>query len=212
MTNLQPHTVCVWCRTTSTLSGGHYTSYCKPSHGNVWYSCNDRSVSRLRTPVKTSTAYLFYNSLQNVRVLLVVPMVLLLWCEAWGGWGTAWYLWVGDAGWEGMGGLMPGLWWGWWMAVLRQTNVGCRVLWSFPYTFCTPSVPVFPILIGPIVSLPYFPYPFMPLISHNNDTCTHGLMLRAAVLCRTQWLVVDLSPKVFLTCLLGCLRAGKWVG
>ena len=31
-------------------------------------------------------------------------------------------------------------------------------------------------------------------------------MLRAAALYRTQWLVVDLSPKVFLTCLLGCLR------
>ena len=60
-----------------TLSGGHYTSYCRPSRGNVWYSCDDSSVSRLRTPVKTSAAYLFYNSLQNVRVLLLVPMVLL---------------------------------------------------------------------------------------------------------------------------------------
>ena len=75
----------------------------------------------------------------------------------------------------------------------------------------------------------YFPYPFCPCIlhthrtnsfppihpvplrapySHNNDTCTHGLMLSAVVLYRTQWLVVDLSHKVFLTCLLGCLRAG----
>ena len=55
---------------------------------NVWYSCNDRSVSRLRTPVKTSPAYLLsYNSLQNVWVLLLVLMVLLLlWCEAWDGW------------------------------------------------------------------------------------------------------------------------------
>ena len=67
----------------------------------------------------------------------------------------------------------------------------------------------------------YFPYPFCPCISHTHRTnclppilllplhapyfpqqrhlCTHGQMLRAAVLCRTQWLVVDLSPKVFLT-------------
>ena len=36
--------------------------------------------------------------------------------------------------------------------------------------FRTPSVPVFPIPIGPIVSLPYFLYPFVPLISTNNDT------------------------------------------
>ena len=56
------------------------------------------------------------------------------------------------------------------IAVLRQANVGCRVLWSFPCTSCTPSVPVFPIPIRPIVSLPYFLYPFVPLISHNNDT------------------------------------------
>ena len=38
----------------------------------------------------------------------------------------------------------------------------------FPYPFypCT----VFPVPIGPIVSLPYYLYPFVPLISHNNDT------------------------------------------
>ena len=28
-----------------------------------------------------------------------------------------------------------------WMAVLRQTNVSCRVLWSFPYTSRTPYLP-----------------------------------------------------------------------
>ena len=80
VTNLQPHTVCVQCQTTLVLlSGGHYTSYCRSSCGNVWYNCDDRSVSRLRTPVKTSAAYyLFYNSLQDVRVLLLLPMVLLL--------------------------------------------------------------------------------------------------------------------------------------
>ena len=79
---------------------------------------------------------------------LLVPMVRLhFWCEAWGGWGSAWCLWVGRNG-----GLMPGLWWGWWMAVLRQTDVGCRVLWSFPYTSRTLSVPVFSIPIRPVVS------------------------------------------------------------
>ena len=67
-------------------------------------------------------------------------------------------------------GIVHVLWWGWWMAVLRQTNVGCRVLWSFPYTSHNSSIPVFPIPIGPTVSLPYFPYPFMSLISHNNNT------------------------------------------
>ena len=34
------------------LSGGHYISYCRPSHGIVWYNCNDRSVSRLRIQSK----------------------------------------------------------------------------------------------------------------------------------------------------------------
>ena len=128
------------------LSDGHYTSYCRPSCGNVWCNWDDGNVSRLRKPIKTSATYLlFYNSLQNMCVLLLVPMVLLLvWCEAWGGWGTAWCLWVGGC-WVGRdGGLIPGLWWGWWMAVLRQRNVGCRVLWSCPYASCTPSVLYFP--------------------------------------------------------------------
>ena len=86
------YSVCVVANHFGTLSDGHYTSYCRPSRGNVWCNCDDRSVSRLRT-VKTSAAYLFYNSLQNMQVQLLVPMVLLLlWCEAWGGWGTAWCL------------------------------------------------------------------------------------------------------------------------
>ena len=61
------YSLCAVSNHFGTLSGGHYTSYCRPSYGNVWYNCDDRSVSRLRTPVKTSAAYLlFYNSLQNV--------------------------------------------------------------------------------------------------------------------------------------------------
>ena len=166
------YSLCAVSNHFGTLSGGHYTSYCRSSHENVWYNCNARSVGRLRTPVEISAAYLlFFNSLQNMWVLLLVPMVLLLlWCEAWCGLGTAWFLWMGGCWVGGDGGLMPCLWWGWWMAVLRQTNVGCRVLWSFPCTSRTPSVPVFPISIGPFVFLPYFPYPFVPLISQNNDT------------------------------------------
>ena len=165
------YSLCVVSSHFGTLSGGHYTSYCRPCRGNVWYNCDDRSVSRLRIPVNTSAAYLlFYNSLQRVSSTSGANGTSLLWCEAWGGWGTAWCLWVGGR-WVGRdGGLMPGLWWRWWMAVFWQTNVGCRVLWSFPYTSCTPSVPVFPIPIRPIISLPYFLYPFVPLISHNNDT------------------------------------------
>ena len=61
------YSLCAVSNHFGTLSGGHYTGYCRPSRGNAWYNCNDRSFSRLRTPVKTSAAYLlFYDSLQNV--------------------------------------------------------------------------------------------------------------------------------------------------
>ena len=99
------YSLCVVSNHFGGLSGGHYTSYCRSSRGNVCYNCDDRSVSRLRTPVKTCAAYLlFYNSLQNMRVLLLVPMVLLLlWCEAWDGGELLGVSGWGDAGWEGMG-------------------------------------------------------------------------------------------------------------
>ena len=46
-----------------TMNSGHYISYCKPLQGDVWYQCDDKTVTRLRAPVKTSTAYLlFYDS------------------------------------------------------------------------------------------------------------------------------------------------------
>ena len=46
-----------------TMSGGHYTSYCKPPLGNVWYNCDDRTVTKLRKSIKSSAAYLlFYDS------------------------------------------------------------------------------------------------------------------------------------------------------
>ena len=144
---------------------GHCTSYCRPSRGNVWYNCDDRSVSRLRTPVKTSAAYLlFCNSLQNVRVLLLVPMVLLLlWCEAWGGWETVWCLWMegwGIDAWPVLGIVDSGS-----LADKCGLTSAFVLSLNFPYPFC------------PCIShthrnncLPYFLYPFMPLIFHNNDT------------------------------------------
>ena len=50
------YSLCAVSNHFGTLSGRHYTSYCRPSRGNVWYNCNDRSDSRLRTPVITSTS------------------------------------------------------------------------------------------------------------------------------------------------------------
>ena len=40
------YSLCAVSNHFGTLSSGHYTSYCKPSCGNVWYSCDGRSVSR----------------------------------------------------------------------------------------------------------------------------------------------------------------------
>ena len=40
------------------MNSGHYTSYCKSSKGEIWYECNDSVVSELKTPVKTSSAYI----------------------------------------------------------------------------------------------------------------------------------------------------------
>ena len=50
-----------------TLNGGHYTSYCKPPCDNVWYHCNDKTVTKLRTPIKTSAAYLLFYDSTSVR-------------------------------------------------------------------------------------------------------------------------------------------------
>ena len=45
------------------INAGHYTSYCRPTTREAWYQCNDKIVTKLRTPIKTSAAYLlFYNS------------------------------------------------------------------------------------------------------------------------------------------------------
>ena len=48
-----------------TINGGHYTSYCKSPQDDVWYNFDDTSVTRLKTSVKTSAAYLlFYDCAQ----------------------------------------------------------------------------------------------------------------------------------------------------
>ena len=61
--NLASYDLCAVSNHHGTMNGGHYTSYCKPPQGDVWYQCDDKTVTRLRTPVKTSTAYLlFYDS------------------------------------------------------------------------------------------------------------------------------------------------------
>ena len=65
-----------------TMNGGYYASYCKPPQGDVWYQCDDETATRLRTPVKTSKAYLlFYDSVHtDIQDISLVPMVhLVVW-------------------------------------------------------------------------------------------------------------------------------------
>ena len=56
--NLASYNLCAVSNHHGTMNGGHYTSYCKPPQGDLWYQSDDKAVTRLRTPVKTSTAYL----------------------------------------------------------------------------------------------------------------------------------------------------------
>ena len=69
------------------MNGGHYISYCKPPQGDVWYQCDDKTVTRLRTPVKTPTAYLlFYDSVHaDIGDISLVPVVHLLMVWLWSG-------------------------------------------------------------------------------------------------------------------------------
>ena len=62
--NVSSYSLCAVSNHYGTMSGGHYTSYCKPPQGNVWYQCDDKTVTKLRTPIKTSAAYLLlYDSI-----------------------------------------------------------------------------------------------------------------------------------------------------
>ena len=61
--NLASYDLCAVSNHPGTKNGGHYTSHCKPLQGDVWYQCDNKTVIRLRTPLKTSTAcLLFYDS------------------------------------------------------------------------------------------------------------------------------------------------------
>ena len=57
------YNLCAVSNHIGTINGGHYTSYCKSSYDDSWYHCNDQTVTKLRTPIETSNAYLlFYDS------------------------------------------------------------------------------------------------------------------------------------------------------
>ena len=96
--NLASYDLCAVSNHHGTVNGGHYTSYCKPPQGDVWYQCEDKTVTRLRTPVKTSSAYLLFCDSVHADIwdISLVPMVHLLVVWLWsGGLMSAWYLWDG---------------------------------------------------------------------------------------------------------------------
>ena len=72
--NLASYDLCAVSNHHGTMNGGHYISYCKPPQGDVWYQCHDKTVTRLRTPVKTSTAYLPYCSV--IQFMLISEIFL----------------------------------------------------------------------------------------------------------------------------------------
>ena len=83
--NLASCDLCAVLNHHGTMIGGHYIRYCKPPQGDVWYQCDDKTVTRLRTPVKTSTTYLlFCDSVHaDIRDISLVPMVHLLMVWLW---------------------------------------------------------------------------------------------------------------------------------
>ena len=68
--NLALCDLCAVSNHRGTMIGGHYTSYCKPPQGDVWYRCDDKTVTRLRTPVKMSTAYLLLYDSVHAEIFL----------------------------------------------------------------------------------------------------------------------------------------------
>ena len=66
--NLASYDLCAVSNHHGTMNGGHYASYCKPPQGDVWYQCDVKTVTRLRTPVKTSTAYLLFYDLVHADI------------------------------------------------------------------------------------------------------------------------------------------------
>ena len=45
--NLASYDLCAVSDHHGTMNGGHYTSYCKPPQGDVWYQCDDKTVTKL---------------------------------------------------------------------------------------------------------------------------------------------------------------------
>ena len=58
--NVVSYNLCAVVNHYGTMNSGHYTSYCKPAQTNLWYHCDDDTVTRLNKPVKTSAAYLLF--------------------------------------------------------------------------------------------------------------------------------------------------------
>ena len=58
--NLASYNLCAVSNHHGTMNGGRYISYCKPPLGDVWYQCDDKRSTKLRTPVKTTIAYLLF--------------------------------------------------------------------------------------------------------------------------------------------------------
>ena len=102
--NLASYDLCAVSNHHGTMNGGHYTSYCKPPQGDVWYQCGDKTVTRLRTPVKTSTAYLlFYDSVHaDIRYFFCANgtphgMVVVRWADVSETGDAQWVRWSTDA-------------------------------------------------------------------------------------------------------------------
>ena len=149
-----------------TLSGGHYTSYCRPSCGNVWYNCNQSKPQFYNTAecVSSTSSATDTSSFCGVRLGV--------------GGETAWCL----GGW-----MLGGKGWGEWCLAYDgygEWRFSSRRMWVVE---CFGPFPILPTPLLSLIShthrtncLPYFPYSFMPFISHNNHTrAPHGLMLRA---------------------------------
>ena len=127
---------------------GDTISYCKPPQGDVWYQCDDKTLTRLRTPVKTSTTYLlFYDSVHaDIWDISSVPMVHILVVWLWsGGLMSTWYLWDGRCS----------------VGEVEYWCSSCDVGWMMCPRWGTVSCG------GDLDLSHYFPYPFWSHISQS---------------------------------------------
>ena len=63
--NFPPYNLIAVTNHYGTVSGDHYTSHCKLSQGDIWYSCDNSTVKELRTCVNTSAAYMLFYECQK---------------------------------------------------------------------------------------------------------------------------------------------------